>query len=107
MPRRNFLITKKALAQYLHISRNTLAKRLKTDSVNINNMNDVLDYIVEHTPKRFVPKIVSEMLEKIIPCPICNKEYQYKVLQLHMGVQHRSVSNRSHGVKLNIPKYDD
>jgi len=66
MPRRNFLITKRALGEYLHISRNTVAKRLKKAGVDINNMDDVLDYIVEHTPKKLVPKIVSKALIEAI-----------------------------------------
>ena len=102
MPRRNFLITKKALAQYLHISRNTVARRLRASGVDINNMNAVLDYIVDHTPKRFVPRIVGKVLQEMTPCPICKKDYEQWSLTYHMQVH--IDESRLKGDNLNIPK---
>ena len=46
MAKRNFLITKKALASYLGISRHTMRRWLKRSNVDIQDMQSVLDWII-------------------------------------------------------------
>jgi len=46
MAKRNFLITKKALASYLGISRHTMRRWLQRSKVDIKDAKSVLDWIV-------------------------------------------------------------
>ena len=46
MAKRHFLITKKALASYLHVSRNTIASLFKKYGIDIKDMNQVLDWLM-------------------------------------------------------------
>ena len=46
MASRIFLITKKAISEYLKLHRNTVTYRLERDKVDINDMTQILDWLV-------------------------------------------------------------